>query len=79
MKNMLRFSVVQKVTFRALSALLTMAAALLGVTVWVVNGDLERQAQERKESAMRVAWHVLSAAGFPFTLEGGPIYAGTTL
>jgi len=74
-----RFSIVQKVTVGTLLALLLMLMSLMGVTLWVLRGDLNVQAQEKQESAMRVAWHVVSGVGGPFRLEGGRLFAGQTL
>ncbi|MGE4527263.1 MAG: methyl-accepting chemotaxis protein [Rhodospirillaceae bacterium] len=71
-----RFSIVQKVTIGTLIALLLMMSSLMGVTMWVLRGNLNEQAQERQESAMRVAWHVLSGLGSPFRLEEGKLFAG---
>lgn len=73
-----RLSVVQKITGITLIALLSMLGALLGVTLWVLRGELGEQAQFRQESAMRVAWHVLEGAGAGYRLEGDTLYAGET-
>ncbi|MBN2751971.1 MAG: cache domain-containing protein [Rhodospirillaceae bacterium] len=79
MSMLSRFSIVQKVTIGTLLALLVMMSALMGVTLWVLRADLNVQAQERQESAMRVAWHVLLGVDGPLRLERGALFAGDTL
>ena len=73
-----RLSVVQKITGITLIALLLMLGALLGVSQWVLQGELGSQAQQRQQSAMRVAWEVLQGVGTTYRLEGDILYAGDT-
>jgi methyl-accepting chemotaxis protein len=74
-----RLSVVQKITGITLVALLLMLGAMLGVTLWVLRGELGDQAQSRQESAMRVAWHVVEGVGTVYRIEGDTLYAGETV
>ncbi len=78
MKALFRLSLVQKVTFATLLSLLVTMAALLGVSVHIAHEELNVQAQERQESAMRVAWHVLAGVGAAYRLEGDTLFAGDT-
>ncbi|SBW04405.1 Methyl-accepting chemotaxis protein [uncultured Alphaproteobacteria bacterium] len=71
----LRVSLVQKITLVTLASLLLMLGALSAVTLRVVREDLGRQAQERQESAMRVAWHVLEGVGKAYALKDGVLAA----
>ncbi|MER0238269.1 methyl-accepting chemotaxis protein [Fulvimarina sp. MAC8] len=59
--------------------LLLLAGAVLGTIFVSLNTSAERQATERQEANMRVAWNVLGNVGTNYALRDGKFYADGTL
>ncbi len=74
-----RLSLVHKITLGVLLALCATIGAQTAVSHNIIEQELTEEAQERQQSTMKVAWHVLEMAGTPYRLENGKLYAGNVL
>ncbi len=70
-------SLVNKVTLATMVALLATMIALTTVSYRIIKSELIAEAQDRQQSAMKVAWNVLHGMGTPRLLDG-TLYAGET-
>jgi methyl-accepting chemotaxis protein len=69
-------SLATKTTTLTIAALLTLALTIFVIADRSITADAERQAAERQETNMRVAWDVLNGHGTEFRAEGELLYVG---
>ncbi|SEN72319.1 methyl-accepting chemotaxis protein [Sphingomonas gellani] len=65
-----------KVTLLIVLALCMLSAITAGATEWVLQTHAERNAAERQEANMRVAWNVLHQFGRDFSVDGDRLRIG---
>ncbi|MDV3456973.1 cache domain-containing protein [Sphingomonas sp. HF-S4] len=69
-------SLATKTTVLTIAALLTLALTIFVIADRSITADAGRQAAERQETNMRVAWNVLHGHGGEFRAEGDALYVG---
>ena len=74
-----KFSLAQKVAGMVVCGLALLTAALVLASNAGLSAEAQRQAVQRQQSNMAVAWHVLHEYGQHFRAEDGRIYAGDRL
>ncbi|MFD2236968.1 cache domain-containing protein, partial [Aureimonas populi] len=73
-----KMSLPGKVVGMMLASLLVLAVLIMAASFAILRADGQRQAMERQEVNMGVAWEVLGRYGSEFSVADGSLYAGTT-
>ncbi|MDR3435195.1 cache domain-containing protein [Telmatospirillum sp.] len=78
MYRVLRLNLTGKLAFLSVGSLVLLAAAITAMVVFDLRAAMERQALERQNVNMAVAWDVLRGQGSDFSVHDGKLLAGTT-
>lgn len=77
MSKIFQLSLTAKLAFLSIGGLVLLSVALTTMMVFDLRAAMERQAIERQNVNMSVAWDVLRAQGSEFSIHDGKLFAGS--